>query len=239
MFANSKSPHELFNFGYVFERPMTLIWLTMNGFGPFTYMSTAADSPLKLREWLQAYRLAGYFGMDKDNTDVLFSKSFYNFLGNVFRGSRLQEIKDVLANKTDKDSLVKIVNTRLAYSKPYGQSSIGTELFKGLSEHLPEFLKDINYIPVYINGRYVNYVNRAVLNDINLFFKYNPDWKQEDNKFIYHNDKFRVDLGYMTLTIELKLKNWGPDDVNFVTGVISSEKPVEEAFYHMAVSIVP
>lgn len=60
--ASSKPPHELLTSGVVLERPMTALWLMMNG---YKYNIIKLSVP----EVLHLYRLLGYFGINKEMTN--------------------------------------------------------------------------------------------------------------------------------------------------------------------------
>lgn len=197
--AANKPPYELFNFGQALEAPVTLIWLELNGFKTFERISETSTF-VSLREWLQAYRLVGYLGIDNDNAILV--DAFYHFWGDLVN-DELDEIKEVLENKTDRDTIVKIINRWLHNGNSYD----GRELFISLQKHFPDLLKELNYIPVKIGNLYANYANRAVINDPELFFKHNPGLVKQGDKFIFTAKGGQI--------IEFTIDRWGSDDINF------------------------
>lgn len=216
--ASSKPPYELFNFGQVYELSITLIWLELNEFNTFQRVSEGSKS-ITLKEWLQAYRLVGYLGINNDN-DILVG-TFYHFF-NLLVDNELNEIKETLENKTDRSTIIKIIN-RWLHNQNYNE---GERIFVKLQEHFPNLLTELNYIPVKINNIYVNYANKAVIDNPDLFLKYQQhSWVKEGDEFVYS-------IGFNIF--KFTINRWGPNDINFnytspTNGVLN--KNTIEIFY--------
>lgn len=80
--AGSKPPHPLLTFGVVLERPMSVLWAMMNGYDLKTSINDESwkEHTLKVKgltapELLHMYRLANYFGLDKDLSNIIIEET--------------------------------------------------------------------------------------------------------------------------------------------------------------------
>jgi hypothetical protein len=111
--ADSSPPHPLLTFGTVLERPMSILWLMMNGFdlavhGQDMSGHTLIVKGLNSTELLHMYRLANYFGIDSELTFLI--------TGEVLKV--LSEEKDISKlSDNDKKSIESILSSS---SMPYG-----------------------------------------------------------------------------------------------------------------------
>jgi len=206
--VESKPPHSLLEFGVVLERPMTSIWLVING-----YETAIRRASLKLDEWFQTYRLTGYFGVDDVHSIVV--SLIYAFL----KEHDVEKLKESLKNEINRDTLIRAINTfllsdvRMWYiTNPAGEMvHIDNALFWLLTEDLPDIAKEINFIPIWIEDVYITYADRKIVDNPDLFLKYNGiSWKQEGKNFTH------AGIGKFTPTV------WGPDEIRFIRETVSS-----------------
>lgn len=92
-FAASKPPYELLTFGKVLEKPMTLLWLYMNGFGDQLWSGI-----LNMQELLHLYRLCNYFNLEETLTT---QKDEISFSGNVKTHIIMDFIQDDISTLGD------------------------------------------------------------------------------------------------------------------------------------------
>lgn len=111
----SKPPHELFNFDSVLERPMTLLWLYLNGLiqrgHKLDIYAMSYIDQLNLLELVHLYRLCDYFGVDKE----LQAHIGGNILSKLTTAME-SDVKD-LGNDGDKKVLSAVFNA----AKPNGR----------------------------------------------------------------------------------------------------------------------
>lgn len=229
----SQPPYQFAEFGKILERPMTLLWLYMNGYGEFS-----AKNQLTLEEALHLFRLFGYF--DVKTTDM-----FYALMVLFFLATSDEEAHKTLANERNKESLIRIVNytfktimleaaeidkkimlmakgqfgsflddeklQEIQQQTKVGKPIPGENIMMKIYNNFPEVAKRLDYIPVFINNKYRTYASRKVISDETSRHNIsgNNSWttslRDVFTRIVYN--------GFWRQT--LMVENWGPNDIRF------------------------
>lgn len=240
--AASKPPYELVTNAIVLERPMTLMWLWMHGYGGNLMLNPG----LKLDEFLHLYRLGNYFGISDikgftNDIALLVAASFYT--------TPKEDIQKIIADAKNRETLVRLINYFFAnISKPSfdfllteaerlqrridisaGKSTtiINPQqvVLMKLYTEFPELAREINYIPVLINDKYATYAERKALANQDNFTKSNPRYSREVGKIDMSSGLMKyvesnefTEVSYTGPSSRLKLETWGPDIIKFTQG---------------------
>lgn len=177
IYGNSTQPFPLATFAKVLERPMTLIWLWLNGI-IFSLSKLIPSSGLTPEEWLHMYRLMAYLGMDLD-LFITYKSSILKDFAQADKSVRDKTLSD----KKNVETMLRIINLYNVNDK-YRVN----ELLKALpiiTESYPDVASKINWIPIYINDKIVTYANRKVLEDISILERQllSMGWRQQLNTF--------------------------------------------------------
>jgi len=245
--GKASPPHAIFGSDVILERPITLLWLYMNGYDdPFINNL----SILSLAELLHMQRLFDYFIIKDDD---YYTKIMNSILTKIYY-TDAEIIRATIKTRVDKDSLISMLNR---FIKNADQNSdwksllsekqredimksstdkkktladierIGVmQLFTKMTK-VPEILKEIDYIIVLCRDIGVNYAERKALMNPDSLGRLNPDWKKVWNGF-----KKLVDGFWATLIP----KTWGPDFIRFDVqweGIPTKTTWLEIAMFHL------
>lgn len=146
--ARSKPPHELLTMGVVLERPMTLLWLYLNGYEQYII----PDQPLSLTEALHLYRLCNYFGVNLKSGFIISVADFVlqRIAANVINEELDENNRNTLNNILEKHKLLDDFNTisRYGFINLYRNlSSFGVQ-----TDKIPSLIhKILTIAPIFMN----------------------------------------------------------------------------------------
>jgi len=182
--ATSKPPHELLTFGLVLERPITALWLYLNG-----YMYMYRMEFLDLFELLHMYRICNYFGMEASALSVLSQITISKLadantkqIDMILDENNKKSMESVLASSIGKDISSLSLSKSLGLYKSISYSNIGIQYVPVIStELLRKFVRSsvIDSKAVLADAKNVD----IIASMFNQFFS-NPD-KIDWKNFIY------------------------------------------------------
>jgi hypothetical protein len=209
--ANSPQPYELASFATVLEKPMTLVWLEMNGLAQQGTSSPTSDDEmprfdrtkqLTLTEWLHMYRLMSYFGTRLES---------FNFgaIPLLFIESSSEELSNVLKDSKNVATFITLLNKAFgtvlsSETQRIGGRKLDDLTFEKLLKEYPDIVKQLNYIPVYIDDKYDTFAERKAT--IENLEKSNSHFTKSGDSFIRNLHLFQV---------RLTPTEWGPDKITF------------------------
>lgn len=210
-FAGSPQPYELASFAIVLEKPMTLIWLEMNGYDD-EMPRFDRTKQLTLTEWLHMYRLMNYFGTRLESFN-------FEVIPLLFIESSSEELANVLKDNKNVTTLVTLLNKgfekRTSSSVkmyPKDHAKKGNVLFEKLTKEYPDIAKQLAYIPVYVDDIIETYAERkATPEDLE---KINTTWTKSGRFFTRSFYPFKVILEPL---------EWGPDKIMFKSTINLTE----------------
>lgn len=237
-FGTDNPPYSLLTNGAVLERPMTLLWLEINGYPNQASPNLAS---LSMTELLHMYRLCGYFFVIEEvYIDQIMIQSIIRFI----RGDK-DDVKEALKISVNQGTLITMLNTlfknlidlsldpqelrnftqvfltkeQLEEDKSNWRNFVEERLkvvtaniFNRLAEY-PEISKSLNYIPVYARDTLVTFAERKALANPNSLGSGNEEygWEYElkDGK-----PSFRIGAPGEMYRVAYPVV-WGPDKIQF------------------------
>lgn len=230
IFAESDPPYELFSYGVVLERPMTLLWLYMNDL-----KEDMSKMDLSLTELLHMYRLCNYFGItftreEQENEEdyitnnilipslskFIFDKDEEAFKSELNQSTLIAMINEFFKNIIEKgfasrklltDVQVENIGAQISSLRQRSiKSHVLSNIFNRLKQY-PEIGKAVNYIPVVLDDKSQTYAERKALDNKESLGKLNGDWKMISDG-VFEGSGMGV---YSEIDTDLKVVGWGPD----------------------------
>jgi hypothetical protein len=193
IYADSPQPYPLLTFGVVLERPMTLLWLELNGVPELRL----DNHNLPIIEWLHMYRIMSYLGMDLKIYPVT----------NVLRNF-IDSGEDEKLDKKNQDTMVRILNSAFD-SGIVHDAGLSMSLFQKINKNYPDIAKEIKYIPVYVNDKFVSYTSRKPVGKYVFISHATKNLHFTDVGTGEYLSYF--DDGHWSLSLTIDV--WGPDSI--------------------------
>lgn len=180
--ASSKPPHVLLNFGVVLEKPMTLLWLYLNGLGDQVWSGI-----LTTAEMLHLYRLCNYFDVSTQNRTEKDEITFFNNIKAHIMADMIQEDKDKLddlRNDIDKKTIEAVIRdffeTKDQEGLVHKMADFGVFSLSNLRQNMIYLDIGLSYLPRLESAILVKFVQEHN-SDLN---KNNPTYETAKNTLI-------------------------------------------------------